>query len=219
MVIKTLFLNFKSKIKRVKKAIKSLKKKNGIILIDDKNRENEGDIIFAAENITIPQMALTIRNCSGIVCLCITEKLRKKFFLPMMVIKNSSKFQTPFTISIESKKNVTTGVSAHDRINTIKTILYNNKNFCFNMPGHIFPLCANPGGLLIRRGHTEATIDLLNLSGFKKIGVLCELTNKDGSMSKIKEIIIFSKKTKMPILTIEDIIIYMHYKKIFKNFF
>ncbi|WMC20357.1 MAG: 3,4-dihydroxy-2-butanone-4-phosphate synthase [Enterobacteriaceae bacterium PSpyr] len=217
-MIKTLFLKFESKIKRVKKAIKSLKKKKGIILIDDKNRENEGDIIFAAENMTIPQMALTIRNGSGIVCLCITEKLRKKLFLPMMVIKNSSKFQTPFTISIESKKNVTTGVSAHDRINTIRTIVYNNKKkFCFNMPGHIFPLCAHPGGLLIRRGHTEATINLLHLSGFKKIGVLCELTNKNGSMSKINEIINFSIKKKIPILTIEDIIIYMHYKKIFKK--
>ncbi|XZR53215.1 MAG: 3,4-dihydroxy-2-butanone-4-phosphate synthase [Enterobacteriaceae bacterium] len=219
--IKKNFANFKFQIKRVENAIKSFIEKKGVILLDDKNRENEGDIIFAAENITISQMALAIHNGSGIVCLCITEKLRKKLLLPMMVINNSSKFQTPFTVSIESKKNVTTGVSANDRVNTINSIVCNNvKPFDINKPGHIFPLCAHPGGLLTRKGHTEAVIELLLLSGLKKIGVLCELTNKDGSMSKKKEIMNFSTRHKIPILTIEDIIIYMHYinKKKKRNF-
>ncbi|WMC18963.1 MAG: 3,4-dihydroxy-2-butanone-4-phosphate synthase [Enterobacteriaceae bacterium PSpicST2] len=206
-------LEFNSPIDRVRNAIKSLKKKKGVILLDDKNRENECDIIFAAENMTINQMALTIHHGSGIVCLCITEKLRKKLSLPMMVINNSSKFKTPFTISIESNKNVTTGVSANDRINTIRSITFNNiKSINFNKPGHVFPLCSQPGGLLIRKGHTEATIELLSFAKFKKIGVLCELTNKDGSMSKLFEIINFSKKHDIPILTIEDIIFYIYYK-------
>ncbi|XZR52900.1 MAG: 3,4-dihydroxy-2-butanone-4-phosphate synthase [Enterobacteriaceae bacterium] len=206
-------IKFITSIERVKIAIKALKRKNGVILLDDKNRENEGDIIFSAENMTIKQMALSIRYGSGIVCLCITEKLRKKLSLPMMVVNNSSKFKTPFTISIESKKNVTTGVSAHDRIKTIRTVISNNvKSINLNKPGHVFPLCAQPGGLLIRKGHTEATIDLLSIAKLKKIGVICELTNKDGSMSKLNEIINFSKKYNLPILTIEDIIIYMYYK-------
>ncbi|BFI91208.1 hypothetical protein SSAmo_1990 [Enterobacterales bacterium endosymbiont of Anomoneura mori] len=164
--------------------------------------------------MTVKQMALTIRYCSGIVCLCITEKLRKKLLLPMMVINNSSKFQTPFTISIEASKGVTTGVSAKDRIKTIQTVVSNNvKPKDLNKPGHIFPLCAQPGGILIRRGHTEATIELLKISGLKEIGVLCELTNDDGSMSKKKDIINFANKNNMVLITINDIIKYLHFKK------
>ncbi|WGS66325.1 3,4-dihydroxy-2-butanone-4-phosphate synthase [Enterobacteriaceae bacterium ET-AT1-13] len=212
-MIKKILIKFGSPIERVKNAIKALKRKRGVILLDDKNRENEGDIIFSAENITTEQMALTINYGSGIVCVCITEKFRKYLSLPLMVNNNSSKFQTPFTISVESKKNVTTGVSANDRVKTIHTIASNNiKNIDLNKPGHVFPLCAQPGGLLIRKGHTEAAIDLLSLANFKKIGVICELTNKNGSMSKIIEIINFAKKYNMTVLTIEDIIIYMYYQ-------
>ncbi|BAP58558.1 3,4-dihydroxy-2-butanone-4-phosphate synthase [Candidatus Tachikawaea gelatinosa] len=205
----TLLLEFGTFKQRVKNAIISLKKKKGIIILDDENRENEGDIVFSAENITIEQMALTIRHGSGIVCLCITEKHRKKLKLPMMVKKNTSFFKTQFTITIEAAKGITTGVSAHDRLTTVHAAIADNaKPSDLNRPGHVFPLCANSGGLLSRRGHTEATIEILKLAKLKPVGILCELTNDDGSMAKLKEIIIFAKKNNMSIITVKDLMMY-----------
>lgn len=198
--------NFRS---RIKKALNSLRNGNGIIILDDKNRENEGDIVFSAELMTIEQMALTIRNGSGIVCLCITEERRKQLDLPMMVEQNSNKFQTPFTISIEASNGVTTGVSAKDRITTIKTAIAKNaKPNDLHRPGHVFPLRAKEGGVLERKGHTEATIDIIKLAGLEPVGVLCELTNKNGTIAGIHESSLFSKKYNMPLITIEDIIFY-----------
>ncbi|CAL4318181.1 3,4-dihydroxy-2-butanone-4-phosphate synthase [Buchnera aphidicola] len=205
------FENFEN---RIKKAIHAIKSKKGIIIIDNKNRENEGDLVFSAEHMTIEQMALTIRNGSGIVCLCITEKKRQQLKLPMMVKKNTSKYQTGFTISIEAASGISTGVSAKDRLKTIKIASKNHvKESDLNKPGHIFPLCAHSGGVLSRPGHTEASIEIMNLAKLKPISVICELTNEDGSMSKINDIINFSKSYDMPILKIDDIIKYLtHYK-------
>ncbi|CAL4318341.1 3,4-dihydroxy-2-butanone 4-phosphate synthase [Buchnera aphidicola (Eriosoma lanigerum)] len=195
---------------RVKNAIKELKKGKGVILLDEETRENEGDLIFPAETMTIEQMALTIRYGSGIVCLCITESRRKQLALPMMVKNNTSRYNTPFTITIEASKGVSTGVSAADRITTIRTAIADQaKPSDLNKPGHVFPLCAHSKGILARSGHTEATIELILLAGFKPTGVLCELINKDGSMSKINEIITFSKINNMTVLTIQDLIQYL----------
>lgn len=203
------YSNHTIKIKKVKNAIKNLKKGKGIIVLDDKNRENEGDIIFIAETMTIEQMAFTIRYGSGIICLCITEEKRKKLNLPMMVKNNSNQFQTPFTVSIESSEGITTGVSAKDRLKTIKkAIAENAKPTDLNRPGHVFPLRARDGGVLERRGHTEAAVDLAILAGFKPAGVICELTNKDGSIAKEKESILFANKYNMPLITIEDLVLY-----------
>lgn len=195
---------------RIKQAITSLKLQQGIILIDNKDRENEGDLVFSCENMTLKQMALTIRHGSGIVCLCITEEKRKQLNLPMMVKDNTSTYNTGFTISIEAAQGVSTGVSAQDRLKTIKTALPDTAQPSdFNKPGHIFPICAHTGGLLKRAGHTEASITLMTLAGFKPMSVICELTNEDGSMAKIKDIIKFSKLNKMPILKIDDLILYL----------
>ncbi|WP_343128233.1 3,4-dihydroxy-2-butanone-4-phosphate synthase [Buchnera aphidicola (Takecallis taiwana)] len=195
---------------RIKKAILALRLHQGVILIDNKNRENEGDLIFSCENMTIKQMALTIRYGSGIVCLCITEKKRKQLDLPMMVKNNTSTYHTGFTISIESAKGISTGVSAKDRLKTIKTAISDTaRSSDFNKPGHVFPLCAHSGGLLLRPGHTEASITLMSLAGFKPMSVICELTNKDGSMAQIKDIIQFSYLHNMPVLTIDDLILYV----------
>lgn len=201
---------FETYQERIQQAIKALQLHQGIILIDNKNRENEGDLVFSCENMTVQQMALTIRYGSGIVCLCITEKKRKKLNLPMMVKNNTSMYNTGFTVSIESAQGVSTGVSAKDRLKTIKTALPDTaKPSDFNKPGHVFPLCAHSGGLLSRPGHTEGSITLMTLAGFKPMSVICELTNKDGSMAKIKDIMKFSKINNMPILMIDDLILYL----------
>ncbi|XBC37721.1 MAG: 3,4-dihydroxy-2-butanone-4-phosphate synthase [Buchnera aphidicola (Meitanaphis elongallis)] len=199
------FLSINPK-KRVENAIKALKLRRGVIVLDDINRENEGDLIFSAETMTIEQMALTIRYGSGIVCLCITESTRKKLELPFMVENNTSKFGTNFTITIEAAQGVSTGVSAKDRITTIRAAIRDNaKPKDLNRPGHIFPLQAHKNGILGRPGHTEASIELVTLAGFKPAGILCELTNKDGSMSKLFEIIKFSQLHNIPVLTIQDL--------------
>ena len=194
---------------RVEAALTSLKQGRGVLVTDDESRENEGDLIFAAESLTQEQMALLIRECSGIVCLCLTDEKVQQLKLPMMVEHNSSTFQTAFTISIESSTNVTTGVSAADRVTTIKAAIAENAtNTDLHSPGHIFPLKARPGGVLERPGHTEATVDLTKLAGLKPYGVLCELTNIDGTMAKLPEIISFATKHNFPLVTVNDIISY-----------
>ena len=194
--------------KNIENAIKALQNGTGIIITDDKNRENEADIIFHANTITEKQMALLIRECSGIVCLCLTPQKVKELNLPMMVQSNHSKFQTPFTISIETKEDISTGVSAKDRVTTIKSALKKNGINHIISPGHIFPLCAKDGGVLERNGHTEASVDMMKLSNLEPNAVLCEITNEDGSMAKGEEIINFAKKYSMPIISIEEIIKY-----------
>ncbi|CAL4318264.1 3,4-dihydroxy-2-butanone 4-phosphate synthase [Buchnera aphidicola (Thelaxes suberi)] len=211
---KKLELVFGCPKKRIKNAISALKSGNGILLLDNENRENEGDLIFPAETITIEQMALTIRYGSGIVCLCITEEKRKQLKLPMMVKNNTSIYKTPFTVSIEASQGVTTGVSAKDRVTTISaaSAIY-AKPEDLNRPGHIFPLCAHKKGIKGRLGHTEGAITLVQLAGFRPISVLCELTNQDGSMAKTNEVIKFAIKKQMPVLTIDDLVKHLIKKK------
>ncbi|BGI51074.1 MAG: 3,4-dihydroxy-2-butanone-4-phosphate synthase [Arsenophonus endosymbiont of Ceratovacuna japonica] len=207
---------YRNPIESIELALESLRQGKGVMILDDENRENEGDLIFAAEVMTIEQMALTIRYGSGIVCLCITDERRKQLELPMMVKNNSSKFQTAFTITIEAAEGVTTGVSASDRLMTIqKAIADNAKPIDLNRPGHVFPLRSQEGGVLHRRGHTEATIDLVTLAGFKPAGVLCELTNDDGTMARMPEVLIFANKYNMPVITIENLVTYR--KQLNKN--
>jgi 3,4-dihydroxy 2-butanone 4-phosphate synthase len=191
---------------RVSRAIKDIASGKGVLLVDDENRENEGDIIFAAENLTVSGMAMMIRECSGIVCLCITEERAKQLELTPMVPSNSSRYQTAFTITIEAAEGVTTGVSAADRVTTIRAAINPNaKPEDLSRPGHVFPLIARDGGVFTRRGHTEGSIDLAVLAGFQPSAVLCELTNEDGSMAKLPEIIEFAQKRDMCVLSIEDI--------------
>ncbi|MBV6691991.1 3,4-dihydroxy-2-butanone-4-phosphate synthase [Serratia quinivorans] len=205
----TLLSDFGTPVERVERALEALRNGRGVMVLDDENRENEGDMIFAAETMTVEQMALTIRHGSGIVCLCLTEERRQQLELPMMVTNNSSQFQTAFTVTIEAAQGVTTGVSASDRLTTIRAAVADNaKPSDLNRPGHVFPLRAQPGGVLSRRGHTEATIDLVSMAGFKPAGVLCELTNDDGSMAHAPEVILFAKQHDMHVLTIEDLVAY-----------
>lgn len=200
---------FGSPIERVEKALASLRAGNGVLVLDDEDRENEGDIIWSAQTITPAQMALTIRHGSGIVCLCLPKSRCEQLKLPMMVDNNTSKNKTAFTVSIEATEGVTTGVSAADRVTTIKAAVADNaKPDDLSRPGHVYPLVASEGGVFTRRGHTEATVDLVTLAGFQPAGVLCELTNDDGTMARTPEVVKFAKAHNMPVVTIEDIVDY-----------
>ncbi len=196
-------------IERVEQAIQALRIGKGIILIDDEDRENEGDLIFAAEHMSVSDMAQMIRYCSGVVCLCMTHEKADSLQLPYMVSDNSSLFQTPFTISIDAKNGISTGLSASDRIATVQAAIADQaKPEDLARPGHIFPLRAHQDGVLARNGHTEGSIDLMKLAGLKPVSVLCELMNDDGSMSRLSELIKFAESHHMTVLSIADIITY-----------
>ena len=212
----TLLSQFGNSFERVEKALAALRNRQGVLVTDDEQRENEGDLIFAAETITVEQMAMLIRECSGIVCLCLTEEKVKKLNLPMMVKQNTSRFQTAFTVSIEAASGVTTGVSAADRVTTIRTAVADEcRPDDLHCPGHIFPLKACHGGVLERQGHTEAAVDLARLAGFKPYGILCELTNPDGTMARLPQIIEFAAKNQMTVVTVDDLVNYR--KKMQRN--
>ena len=194
---------------RAEAAIAAIKAGEGVLVVDDEDRENEGDLIYAAETITPKQMALLIRECSGIVCLCLTDEKADELQLDPMVKENTNKNRTAFTVTIEAAEGVTTGVSAADRVTTIKAaVAPNAKPGDLHRPGHIFPLRAKPGGVLERRGHTETTCDLCRLAGLAPAGVLCELTNEDGTMARLPEVAAFARKHGMPLASVEDIVQY-----------
>jgi 3,4-dihydroxy 2-butanone 4-phosphate synthase len=206
----TLLAQFGDSFTRVQNALEALRRGNGVLVTDDEARENEGDLIFPAESIDTPQMAMLIRECSGIVCLCLPGEKIEALDLPMMVEHNSSHFSTAFTVSIEAAHGVTTGVSAADRVQTVKAAIAPDArpaDLC--RPGHVFPLRARPGGVLERPGHTEATVDLMRLAGLAPYGVLCELTNPDGSMARTPEIVNFARCHGMPVLTVADLVAYL----------
>jgi len=200
---------FGDAIIRVETALTALRLGKGVLVVDDEDRENEGDMVYAAETLTNEQMALLIREGSGIVCVCLPDERVKHLELAPMVENNSSQYGTAFTVSIEAAVGVTTGVSAADRVTTIKAAIADNAMPSdLARPGHVYPLRAQPGGVLTRRGHTEGTIDLMKLAGLKPAGVLCEVTNPDGTMARLPEIITFGEKHDLPVLTIEDIVTY-----------
>lgn len=203
-----------SYIERVELALNDLRQGKMIILTDNPDRENEGDFIMPAETITQESMNFIIRNSSGIVCLSLEEEQVTKLHLPFMVPphQNTSLRGTPFTISIDAKEGITTGVSASDRVKTVQAAIQENaKPEDLDKPGHIFPLCARAGGVLERPGHTEGSVDLVRLAGFKPAAVLCELMNPDGTMAHGAQLEKFAKKHQLTLLTIEDIIAYRRY--------
>ncbi|SOB59530.1 3,4-dihydroxy-2-butanone-4-phosphate synthase [Pseudodesulfovibrio profundus] len=211
---KTQLTDFGDAIERVENALTALREGRGILVTDNEDRENEGDLIFAAETLTDEQMALLIRECSGIVCLCMTDEKVRSLNLPMMVEENNSQYQTAFTVSIEATEGVTTGVSASDRVTTVKAAIAKDaKPTDIASPGNVFPLRARSGGVLERGGHTEATVDMTRLAGFEPCGVLCEVTNPDGTMARLPEIIEFANKHDMPVCTVDDIVAYRRAKE------
>lgn len=193
-------------IERVERALNDLRAGKGVMVVDDEDRENEGDLIYSTDFLTVPQMALMIRACSGIVCVCLRDEDCKRLQLPQMVENNTNTQGTAFTVSIEAAHGCTTGVSAHDRVTTIKTAANpNGKPEDLLRPGHVYPLRARQGGVLERRGHTEATVDLMRLAGLNPAGVLCELMNEDGSMAKLPQVCDFADLHGLTVLSVEDL--------------
>lgn len=192
---------------RVRAAVEAVRQGKGVLVVDDEDRENEGDVIFSAASLTTPQMALLIRECSGIVCLCLPEEKTRRLDLPQMVAENTNTHGTAFTVSIEAARGVTTGVSASDRVTTIRAAIAPDATPAdLHRPGHVFPLCARSGGVRERAGHTEASVDLMRLAGLPPYGVLCELTQADGSMARLPEVLAFSEAHDMPVLQVRDLI-------------
>jgi 3,4-dihydroxy 2-butanone 4-phosphate synthase len=192
---------------RIAAALEATRAGIPVILLDDFDRENEADLIVAAEKLTVETMAVLIRECSGIVCLCLSSDKVRALELPPMAPENGSRYGTPFTVSIEARDGVTTGVSAQDRVTTIRAaIAADAKPADLVRPGHVFPLRANPAGVLGRKGHTEGSVDLAILAGLQPASVLCELMNEDGSMMRGEAIERFARERGYPILTIAELI-------------
>ncbi len=193
----------------IEDALKDFKEGKFVIVVDDEDRENEGDLIMAAEMITPEKVNFMLKNARGVLCVPITISRAEELELPHQVSDNTSMLSTPFTVTVDKLEGCTTGVSTHDRAETIKALADpNSKPETFGRPGHINPLYAQENGVLRRSGHTEAAIDLCRLAGCYPAGVLMEIMNEDGSMSRMPDLIVKAKEWGMKIITIKDIIAY-----------
>ncbi|HYA87553.1 MAG TPA: bifunctional 3,4-dihydroxy-2-butanone-4-phosphate synthase/GTP cyclohydrolase II [Nitrospirota bacterium] len=197
------------KFNTIEEVLDDIKKGKMVILVDDEDRENEGDLTMAAEKVTPEAINFMATHGRGLICLSLTPERVEQLQLPMMTSDNTSSFGTAFTISIEAKKGVTTGISAADRATTIKTAI-NPKAGPEDLarPGHVFPLRSKPGGVLQRTGQTEGSVDLARLAGLYPAGVICEIMNDDGTMSRVPQLIEFARKHGMKIVTVKDLIAY-----------
>ncbi len=197
------------KFNTIEEAIEDIANGKMIILVDDEDRENEGDLCMAAEKVTPEAINFMAKYGRGLICLSLTPERVEELKLPMMTDENSSPYGTAFTISIEAKKGVTTGISAHDRARTILTAIDpKTRPEDLARPGHVFPLKAKPGGVLQRVGHTEGSVDLARLAGLIPAGVICEIMNDDGTMARVPELTEFAKRHNLKIVTIKDLIKY-----------
>jgi 3,4-dihydroxy 2-butanone 4-phosphate synthase/GTP cyclohydrolase II len=197
------------KFNTIEEAIEEIRKGKMVILVDDEDRENEGDLTMAAETVTPEAINFMAKHGRGLICLSLTPERVDHLQLPMMTTDNTSSFGTAFTLSIEAKKGVTTGISAADRAVTIKTAI-NPKSGPEDLarPGHVFPLRARTGGVLQRAGQTEGSVDLARLAGLYPAGVICEIMNDDGTMSRVPQLMEFAKKFELKIITVKDLIAY-----------
>ena len=195
----------------IKDIINDLSKGKMVVIVDDENRENEGDLIFCAPFVNAEKINFMAKNARGLICLALDKKRVEKLNLKLMTDSNQSRHRTAFTVSIESKSGVTTGISAKDRARTIKVaVAANTKPNDIISPGHIFPLLASEGGVLVRAGHTEAAVDLSRLAVGNKApyGVICEIMNDDGTMARYDDLVKFCKRYKLKMSSIKDLIEY-----------
>jgi 3,4-dihydroxy 2-butanone 4-phosphate synthase/GTP cyclohydrolase II len=196
-------------ISSIDDGLRDIREGRMVIIVDDEDRENEGDVMIAAEKVTPEAITFMARYACGLICLPLTEKRVRELKLPLMVEDNTSQYKTAFTVSIEAKQGVTTGISAHDRARTVQVAIDDNMMADdISRPGHIFPLMAREGGVLVRVGHTEASVDLARIAGLKPAGVICEIMNEDGTMARLPDLEIFAEKHGMKIVTIADLIKY-----------
>ena len=206
----------KNKFSKISSILKDAKNGRMFILVDDKNRENEGDLIIPGSKCNSKNINFMAKHGRGLICLALTKKQVDNLRLPLMSSVNKSRMQTAFTVSIEAKKGITTGISAHDRAKTIKTAINPKvKKSQIVSPGHVFPLVARNGGVLERAGHTEASVDISKLSNLNPSSVICEVMNEDGRMARLNDLFKFSKKHKIKLASIEDLISYrLKYEKL-----
>jgi 3,4-dihydroxy 2-butanone 4-phosphate synthase/GTP cyclohydrolase II len=196
-------------IHKIEEALEVIRQGKMVILVDDEDRENEGDLTMAAEKVTPEAINFMAKYGRGLICLSLTEERLNELRLPMMVSENTSRFQTAFTVSVDARKGVTTGISVADRATTILTAVdENTQPEDLVSPGHIFPLRARQGGVLVRTGQTEGSVDLARLAGLKPAGVICEVMKDDGTMARMPDLKIFAEEHGLKIVTIADLIKY-----------
>ncbi|MBN2345055.1 MAG: bifunctional 3,4-dihydroxy-2-butanone-4-phosphate synthase/GTP cyclohydrolase II [Candidatus Aminicenantes bacterium] len=193
----------------VPEAVSALQQGRMIIIVDDEQRENEGDLMIAAEKVSADAINFMAKEARGLICVSLSERRSDELELPLMVRDNTSHFQTPFTVSVDAKNNTTTGISAFDRAETVRCLIDpRSRPQDLSRPGHIFPLRAKDGGVLVRSGQTEASVDLARIAGLYPAGVICEIMKEDGTMARMPDLVSFSRRFSIPIITIEEIIKY-----------
>ncbi|MBY5462545.1 3,4-dihydroxy-2-butanone-4-phosphate synthase [Rhizobium leguminosarum] len=197
-------------IATIEDAISAIASGQMVVVVDDQNRENEGDIVVAADAVTPEAIAFMMTHARGLVCIAMEGERLDALDIPLMVPNNTESHKTAFTVSVDYLKGTTTGISAADRAATVRALVDDRaKPDEFARPGHIFPLRANPRGVLGRRGHTEAAVDLARLAGRVPAGVICEVANDDGTMSRLPELTLFAERHNLPLVTIEDLVAYL----------
>ena len=193
----------------IEDAIRDIKKGKFVILVDDEDRENEGDLVIAAEKVTPQAINFMARHARGLICLTLTPERVEELQLPQQAVENTAAFGTAFTVSIDARKDITTGISAADRATTIHVAIDpKSKPSDLARPGHIFPLKAQKGGVLRRAGQTEGSVDLARLAGLQPAGVICEIMNEDGTMARVPELTKFAKRHKLKMVTVKALIEY-----------
>ncbi|TCU29676.1 3,4-dihydroxy-2-butanone-4-phosphate synthase [Rhizobium laguerreae] len=197
-------------IATIEDAISAIASGKMVVVVDDQNRENEGDIVVAADAVTPETIAFMMTHARGLVCIAMEGERLDALDIPLMVPNNTESHKTAFTVSVDYLKGTTTGISAADRAATISALVDDRtKPDEFARPGHIFPLRANPRGVLGRPGHTEAAVDLARLAGRTPAGVICEVANDDGTMSRLPELTLFAKRHNLLLVTIEDLVAHL----------
>jgi 3,4-dihydroxy 2-butanone 4-phosphate synthase/GTP cyclohydrolase II len=195
----------------IPEAIKDIKAGKFVIVVDDENRENEGDLVIAAEKVTAESINFMAKYGRGLICMPMTGEKLDALRIPMVTSNNTSKFGTPFTVPVEAREGTTTGISAADRARTVQVMVDpKTRPEDILMPGHMFPLRAREGGVLVRAGQTEATVDLAKMAGLRPAGVLCEIMNEDGTMARLPQLEVFAKKHGLKIISVTDLIAYRY---------
>lgn len=198
----------------VEEAVRDIRKGRCIIVVDDECRENEGDLVMAAEKVTPQAINFMAKEARGLICVALLPDRIESLKLPPMIADNTALHKTAFTVSVDAARNVTTGISAHDRALTVKLLI--DANTCpqdLARPGHIFPIRAKEGGVLVRAGHTEATVDMARIAGLRPAGVMCEIMKNDGTMARVPDLLKFAEKHRLKIITIKDLIEYRRKKE------
>ncbi|MBE9486559.1 MAG: bifunctional 3,4-dihydroxy-2-butanone-4-phosphate synthase/GTP cyclohydrolase II [Desulfuromonadales bacterium] len=202
-------------IAKIEAALDDIRRGKMVILVDDEDRENEGDLVIAAEKVTPEAINFMAKEGRGLICLSMTEARADELDLPLMVSNNSSSFGTAFTVSIEARRGVTTGISAADRSHTIQVAVADDTTARdLARPGHVFPLRAKKGGVMVRAGQTEGSVDLARMAGLKSAGVICEIMNEDGTMARMPQLKKFAAQHDLKIITIADMVAYRMRKEL-----